>query len=132
MGGLANCVSLHPGYGDLMPVVSLPLVEGQIQEDREMERQGIIQRIIELGRLRVFVTFDQLNELLPSATTEPEDIEAIMEALSDEGIDLVDEDPSQPRSSAAKPATCPTAMFTNRRSWGEFRPHIADSSLSPQ
>ena len=56
-----------------------------------MERQGIIQKIIELGRLRGFVTFNQLNELLPSATTEPEDIEALMEALSDEGINLVDE-----------------------------------------
>ena len=59
-----------------------------------MMRQGIIQRMIELGRVRGFVTFDQLNELLPSATTEPEDIEAIMEALSDEGINLVDEDQS--------------------------------------
>jgi len=56
-----------------------------------MERQGIIQKVIELGRLRGFVTFNQLNELLPSATTEPEDIEALMEALSDEGINLVDE-----------------------------------------
>ena len=56
-----------------------------------MERQGIIQKVVELGRLRGFVTFDQLNELLPSATTEPEDIEALMEALSDEGINLVDE-----------------------------------------
>ena len=59
-----------------------------------MIRQGMIQRIIELGRLRGFVTFDQLNELLPSATTEPEDIEAIIQALSDEGINLVDEDQS--------------------------------------
>jgi len=52
------------------------------------------QRIIELGRQRGFVTFDQLNELLPSDTTEPEDIEAIMQALSDEGINIVDDDQS--------------------------------------
>lgn len=57
-----------------------------------MIRQSMIQRIIELYRQRGFVTFDQLNALLPSATTEPEDIEAIMEALSDEGINVVDED----------------------------------------
>jgi hypothetical protein len=55
-----------------------------------MERQGMIQKVIELGRLRGFVTFDQLNELLPSATTEPEDIEALMAALSDAGINIVD------------------------------------------
>jgi len=54
--------------------------------------QGFIQRIIRLCGARGFVTFDQLNELLPSATTEPEDIEAIMQALSDEGINIVEED----------------------------------------
>ncbi len=57
-----------------------------------MERQGIIQKIIELGRLRGFVTFNQLNELLPATTTEPEDIEVIVGVLSDEGINLIDED----------------------------------------
>ncbi|WP_029587715.1 RNA polymerase sigma factor region1.1 domain-containing protein [Bradyrhizobium sp. URHD0069] len=59
-----------------------------------MKRQDIFQKIIELGRLRGFVTFDRLNELLPSATTEPEDIEVLMEALRDEEIDLIDEDQS--------------------------------------
>ena len=59
-----------------------------------MGRQDIIQKVIELGRLRGFVTFDQLNELLPSATTEPENIEVLMEALRDEGINLIDEDES--------------------------------------
>jgi hypothetical protein len=59
-----------------------------------MIRQVVIQKAIELGRLKGFVTFDQLNELLPSATTEPEDIEVLMEALRDEGIDLIDEDRS--------------------------------------
>ena len=56
-----------------------------------MARQGIVERIIEIGRLRGFVTFDQINELLPSATTEPEDIEALFEALSTEGIHVIDE-----------------------------------------
>ena len=56
-----------------------------------MEWQHMIQKAIELGRLTGFVTFDQLNELLPSATTEPEDIVALMEALSDAGINVVDE-----------------------------------------
>ena len=56
--------------------------------------QSMIQRMIEPYRQKGFVTFDQLNALLPSATTEPEDIEVIMEALRDEGIDLIDEDRS--------------------------------------
>jgi hypothetical protein len=47
-----------------------------------------IQKAIELGRLHGFVTFDQLNELLPSTATTSEDIETVMEALSDEGINI--------------------------------------------
>jgi RNA polymerase primary sigma factor len=47
-------------------------------------------KTIELGRQHGFVTFDQLDELLPSPTTASEDIEAVMEALSDEGINVVE------------------------------------------
>jgi hypothetical protein len=43
----------------------------------------MIRMAIALGRPTGVITFDQLNELLPSATTEPEDIEAVMQALSD-------------------------------------------------
>jgi len=55
-----------------------------------MRRTDLIQKAIALGRLHGFVTFDQLNELLPSDATTPEDIEEVMEALSDEGINVVE------------------------------------------
>ncbi|KJC57225.1 sigma-70 factor, region 1 [Bradyrhizobium sp. LTSPM299] len=54
----------------------------------------MIRRAIELGHLTGVITFDQLNDLLPSATTEPEDIETIMQALSDEGINVIEGDQS--------------------------------------
>jgi RNA polymerase primary sigma factor len=38
------------------------------------------------------VTFDELNELLPSTTTTPEYIEALMQALSDEGINVIEDE----------------------------------------
>jgi hypothetical protein len=39
--------------------------------------------------------FRRLSSLVArGASTEPEDIEAVMEALSDEGINLIDEDQS--------------------------------------
>jgi sigma-70-like protein len=60
--------------------------------EQDMQRSEIIRKAIELGRPRGFVTFDQLNELLPSTTTAPEDIEAVMEALRDEEINVVDDD----------------------------------------
>jgi RNA polymerase primary sigma factor len=56
-----------------------------------MELARVIRAAIEIGHRTGFVIFDQLNELLPSATTTPEDIEAIMQALSDEGIRVEDE-----------------------------------------
>ncbi|HZR71348.1 MAG TPA: RNA polymerase sigma factor region1.1 domain-containing protein [Bradyrhizobium sp.] len=55
-----------------------------------MRRNEIIRKAIELGRMRGFVTFDELNELCPSDTMAPEDIEGILEALSDEGINVVE------------------------------------------
>jgi len=56
-----------------------------------MDLSAMIRRAIEIGSQRGFVTFDELNKLLPSHTTEPEDIEAVMEALSEHGIDVRDE-----------------------------------------
>ncbi len=52
-----------------------------------------IKRVIRLGHETGFVTFDQLNELLPPATTAPEDIEDLMHALSEAGINLVEQGP---------------------------------------
>jgi RNA polymerase primary sigma factor len=56
-----------------------------------MELQDLIRRAIEIGHRRGFVTFDQINELMPSNKTAPEDIEALMAALSAEEIQIVDE-----------------------------------------
>jgi RNA polymerase primary sigma factor len=57
-----------------------------------MWQREFVRKAIEPGRLKGFVTFDELNELLPSNTATPEDIEAIMEALSSERISVVEND----------------------------------------
>jgi hypothetical protein len=59
-----------------------------------MRRGEIIRKAVEIGRMHGIVTFDQLNELLPSDAdmAAPEDIEALMQALSDEGIRVVEDD----------------------------------------
>jgi len=56
-----------------------------------MKLPEIIRAAFEIGHRNGFVTFDQLNELVPSTTSRPEDIEALMQALSDEGIDVRDD-----------------------------------------
>jgi hypothetical protein len=57
-----------------------------------MQRNDIIRKAIELGRDRGFVTFNELNELLPSTTATPEYIEVILAALSDEGINVIEDE----------------------------------------
>ncbi|MFC4841481.1 RNA polymerase sigma factor region1.1 domain-containing protein [Bradyrhizobium sp. GCM10023182] len=49
-----------------------------------MRRQDAIRMALELGRPMGIITFDQLNDLLPTTTMTPEDIEAVMQAPSDE------------------------------------------------
>jgi len=49
-----------------------------------MDISGVIRRP---GGEDGYVTFDQLNELIPSAKAEPEDIEAILTASSERHLD---------------------------------------------
>jgi RNA polymerase primary sigma factor len=59
-----------------------------------MDLGEIIRTAIKLGRQHGYVTFDQLNELLPSDSDvkAPEDIEEIMTVLSEAGINVVEGD----------------------------------------
>src|SRR5664279_4459799 len=51
-----------------------------------------VKKMIKQAKKRGFVTFDQLNEVLPSDTTSPEQIEDIMSMLSDMGINVVEQE----------------------------------------
>ena len=51
-----------------------------------------VKKMIKQAKKRGFVTFDQLNEVLPSVTTSPEQIEDIMSMLSDMGINVTEAD----------------------------------------
>ncbi len=53
-----------------------------------------VKKMIKQAKKRGFVTFDQLNEVLPSDTTSPEQIEDIMAMLSDMGINVSEADDS--------------------------------------
>jgi hypothetical protein len=57
-----------------------------------MPRSDVLRKAIALGRDKGFVTFGELNELWPSTLTEPEDIEAVLAALSDEGINVIEDE----------------------------------------
>jgi hypothetical protein len=60
-----------------------------------MPRSDIIRKAIELGRDKGFVTFGELNEIWPATMTAPEDVEAVLLALSDEGINVIEDEGQQ-------------------------------------
>jgi RNA polymerase primary sigma factor len=53
-----------------------------------------VKKMIKQAKKRGFVTFDQLNEVLPSDQTSPEQIEDIMSMLSEMGINVAENDDS--------------------------------------
>jgi hypothetical protein len=55
-----------------------------------MDLSAIIRRAVEIGDQHGFITFGQLDELLPTSADrlKPEIVEALLNALSDRGIDV--------------------------------------------
>ena len=51
-----------------------------------------VKKMIKQAKKRGFVTFDQLNDVLPSESTSPEQIEDVMAMLSDMGINVSEND----------------------------------------
>lgn len=56
-----------------------------------MDWSEVVRKAAILAEKTGYVTFDQLNELIPSTEAEPEDIEAVLTALSDRGIRIEEE-----------------------------------------
>jgi hypothetical protein len=56
-----------------------------------MDLSAIIRTAIKIGEQRGFITFNEINELMPSHMVESEDIEALLNTLSDHGIDVREE-----------------------------------------
>jgi len=56
-----------------------------------MERRALIRKAIEIGNRTGSITFNQLNELCKDKI-DPEDIEAVMEALSKAEIHVIEDE----------------------------------------
>lgn len=57
-----------------------------------MDWNEVIRQVVALGEVTGFVTFDQINGLIPEAQEAgPEDINRLMAALSAKGINIVEE-----------------------------------------
>jgi RNA polymerase primary sigma factor len=56
-----------------------------------------IKTLLDLGKRRGFLTFDQVNDLLPDEATSPERIHSLLETLDEMGIELINEDEAETR-----------------------------------
>jgi RNA polymerase primary sigma factor len=66
-----------------------------------------VKRMIKAAKARGYVTYDELNSVLPSEQVSSEQIEDVMSMLSDMGITVVEsdeaEEPAQPEAAAEEP-----------------------------
>ena len=73
------------GGPDILPFQAAGPVPAQDNE---------LSALIATGRAQGYLTFDQVNSYLPDEAVDPEKIDALLVALEEKGIDLLDEPPA--------------------------------------
>nr|WP_309384942.1 RNA polymerase sigma factor region1.1 domain-containing protein [Paludisphaera borealis] len=56
-----------------------------------------LKTLLEVGKRRGFLTFDQVNDVLPDDATSPERIHSLLETLDEMGVELINEDEAETR-----------------------------------
>jgi RNA polymerase primary sigma factor len=60
-----------------------------------------LKTLLDLGKRRGFLTFDQVNEVLPDDASSPERIQSILERIDEMGVELINEEEAEVRLQAA-------------------------------
>src|SRR5215831_12177341 len=82
----------------------LPPWQGSGPEAREGLMDKIddsLKALIESGKEKGFLTYDQVNDHLPDDDTNPEKIDQILMMLEDQGIELIEESEAEERENNA-------------------------------
>src|SRR5947209_10811952 len=56
-----------------------------------------LKTLLDQGKRRGFLTFDQVNDYLPDEASSPEKIHGLLESLDELGIELINEDEAEAR-----------------------------------
>src|SRR6478672_8687945 len=64
-----------------------------------------LKALIEQGKEKGFLTYSQVNEILPDDAVNPEKLDQLLVVLEEQGVELIDEDEAQDREggTAARP-----------------------------
>ncbi len=60
-----------------------------------------LKTLLDLGKRRGFLTFDQVNDFLPDEASSPEKISGLLESLDELGIELINEEEAEARLTAS-------------------------------
>ena len=82
-----------------------------------------VKKLIARGKKRGYITYDELNEALPQDQMSSEQIEDVMAALSEMGINLIEND--EPAEEGAEPAPAAAAADDDDEDEAEADPAIA-------
>ena len=79
--------------------------------------QAAVKKMIATAKARGYITYDELNEVLPPDQVTSEQIEDVMSMLSEMGINVIDNDEAEdedgaPRRSRRRPTTAARANST--------------------
>src|SRR4030066_15245 len=61
-----------------------------------MRERDIFEEIIDIGKRRGILTYDEINDALPSEFFSPDEIEDLMDILQDMGVKVVDHEETLP------------------------------------
>jgi RNA polymerase primary sigma factor len=61
-----------------------------------MREKDIFEEIIDIGKRRGILTYDEINDALPSEFFSPDEIEDLMDILQDMGVKVVDHEDALP------------------------------------
>ena len=59
-----------------------------------MEKEDIFEEIIDIGKSRGKLTYDEINDVVPAEYFSPDELEELMDLLHDVGIEVVDDQES--------------------------------------
>jgi RNA polymerase primary sigma factor len=68
-----------------------------------MKEKDVFDELIEIGKKRGTLTYDEINDALPSEFFTPDEIEELMDLLSDMGVKIVDSDEAAPHEEVTTP-----------------------------
>ena len=60
-----------------------------------------LKTLLDLGKRRGFLTFDQVNDYLPDEASSPEKIQTLLETIDELNIELVNEEEAESRLNAS-------------------------------